>query len=1193
MLIHRIAAQLYTAEALQTVEAGLDAGEDVTLAVSQSGRTLMAAAQFARRPRPTVYVVSGEDAADRAARSLAAYVGLAHVCRFPERKDYPWREQAPDDAVVAQRCEALGRIVRGDNCIMVASARALLRCVPPVESRYWESTTFAVGEEIPFDEVPQRLVGMGYTNAGAADAPGLFRVHGDTVEVFPAQEKAPVRIEFFGDEIDRIRRMVSSTGQTIGNEDSIEIFPCRELALTDEAVHNMHVALYRASQDDSKLAALLEMVDARIVTPELDRFLPVMYGQTVSPLAHVSGKALVVLSEPRSLFDDCLRAYEDIEARAGEAGIDRLDGLYVRAQQLDFGAQQRLNYVSLIRAGGAVTAELKIEQPAIAGSDNRFMTRIQEVVGKRYACVFAIPDRGARESMELTFGDEGITFEESLTAAPENAGAIGDRVRVAAADSADRAARQEAHASIRERKADALNARSLEAGAAQAAAGAAVPTISRGRVTFVDAALPQGVVVPDANLAVFSIADLNARMDANRARSRRKVDITQITFPFKPGDYVVHATHGIALFSEIARQEVGGKERDYFLLEYADGDKLYVPLEQVDRITRYVGPDGDKPRLTRLNTADWTRATNKARKNAKKLAFDLVDLYTRRSSIAGIACPPDTPEQIEMEESFPYDETRDQLEAIADIKADMEAPKPMDRLLCGDVGFGKTEVALRAAMKAVLDGKQVAILVPTTVLAQQHYTTALNRFRGFPVNIGALSRFSTPQQQRKVLSDLRTGTLDLVVGTHKLLQKDVEFHDLGLLIVDEEQRFGVTHKEKLKELARGVDVLTLSATPIPRTLNMALSGLRDMSTIEEPPHDRYPVQTFVLEYAEPVLIDAMRREIERGGQVYYLHNRVESIEQCAARIKRALPDAEIAVAHGKMSEEELSDVMQRMDEGEVQILVCTTIIETGIDIPNVNTLIIEDADKLGLAQLHQIRGRVGRSSRHAYAYLTFRRGKVLTEVAEKRLNAIRDYAEFGSGFKIAMRDLEIRGAGNLLGAAQSGHMISVGYDLYLKLLEEAVLEERGEPSPEESACTADLDVTANIDKAYVTSGEQRMDLYRRMAGIRSQSDADELLDEIVDRYGDPPRGVMNLIDIALLRARASAAGIRDIAQKGRTLRFRLAQFDFAVVSRVAGQYQKRMFVEPKSDEPAITLQLTAKEDPLQAAERFVKTYQGE
>ena len=639
---------------------------------------------------------------------------------------------------------------------------------------------------------------------------------------------------------------------------------------------------------------------------------------------------------------------------------------------------------------------------------------------------------------------------------------------------------------------------------------------------------------------------------------------------------------------------VDGIIKDYVKIAYQGTDTLYVPATQLDLISKYIGGGEDTVvKLNKLSGDQWQKTKARAKSAAKDLAAGLIQLYAERKRRMGYAFAADTPWQAEFEDNFPYAETDDQLRCIEEIKADMESPQPMDRLLCGDVGFGKTEVALRAAMKAVLDGKQVAILVPTTVLAQQHYTTALNRFRGFPVNIGALSRFSTPQQQRKVLSDLRTGALDLVVGTHKLLQKDVEFHDLGLLIVDEEQRFGVTHKEKLKELARGVDVLTLSATPIPRTLNMALSGLRDMSTIEEPPHDRYPVQTFVLEYAEPVLIDAMRREIERGGQVYYLHNRVESIEQCAARIKRALPDAEIAVAHGKMSEEELSDVMQRMDEGEVQILVCTTIIETGIDIPNVNTLIIEDADKLGLAQLHQIRGRVGRSSRHAYAYLTFRRGKVLTEIAEKRLNAIRDYAEFGSGFKIAMRDLEIRGAGNLLGAAQSGHMISVGYDLYLKLLEEAVLEERGEPSPEESACTADLDVTANIDKAYVTSGEQRMDLYRRMAGIRSQSDADELLDEIVDRYGDPPRGVMNLIAIALLRARASAAGIRDIAQKGRTLRFRLAQFDFAVVSRVAGQYQKRMFVEPKSEEPAITLQLTAKEDPLQAAERFVKTYQGE
>ena len=570
MLIHRIAAQLYTAEALQDIDAALMAGEDATLAISQSGRTLAVAAQFARRPRPTVYIVSGEDAADRAARSIAAYVGADRVVRFPERKDYPWKNAEPDDAVVAARCAALARIARGDACIMVASARSLLRCVPPLESRYWASRTYSVGEEVAFEEVPGQLVSMGYTRADAADAPGLFRVLGDTVDIWAAQATAPVRIEFFGDEIDRIRLMVASTGQTIGDEDSVEISPVRELALTDEAVRRISAALYLPAQDDTELAALLELVEARVVTPELERFLPLLYGETVSPLAHVHPNALVILSEPRSLFDDCSRAYEDLERRASDAKIARLDGLYVRPQELDFGRQQRLNYVSLIRAGGSVTAELKIEQPALAGSDNRFMSRIQEVVNNRFACVFAIPDRGARESMELSFTDENIPFEESLQAAPENAGAVGGaRVRV----------------ELLKRDVDALNARGIDEGGERV-----VPTLTRGRMTFVDAPIPSGVVVPAAHLAVFSLADLNARMDGKRGRAHRRVDITEVTFPFKPGDYVVHSTHGVALFSEIVRQEVAGKERDYFLLEYAGGDKLYVPLEQVDRITRYVRP---------------------------------------------------------------------------------------------------------------------------------------------------------------------------------------------------------------------------------------------------------------------------------------------------------------------------------------------------------------------------------------------------------------------------------------------------------------------------------------------------------------------------------------------------------------------------------------------------------------------------
>ena len=539
----------------------------------------------------------------------------------------------------------------------------------------------------------------------------------------------------------------------------------------------------------------------------------------------------------------------------------------------------------------------------------------------------------------------------------------------------------------------------------------------------------------------------------------------------------------------------------------------------------------------------------------------------------------------------PIPETDDQLRCIADIKHDMESPTPMDRLLCGDVGFGKTEVALRAVMKCVMDGKQAAILVPTTVLAQQHYQTAVARFRGFPVSIDVLSRFRTTRQQSKTLQDVRSGAVDVIIGTHKLLQKSVEFKNLGLLIVDEEQRFGVSHKERLKEISKGVDVLTLSATPIPRTLNMALSGIRDMSTIEEPPSDRYPVQTFVTEYNPAIIDDAIRREIERGGQVFYLHNRTETIDQCAGALRRRIPGLSVAVAHGQMSEDALGDVMQAMADGEIQVLVCTTIIETGLDIPNANTLIIENADRLGLSQLHQLRGRVGRSTRHAYAYFTYRPDKNLSEVAEKRLAAIRDFAEFGSGFKIAMRDLEIRGAGNLLGAEQSGHMMSVGYDMYLKLLDEAVLEERGE-APKEPDCTADLNVTANVDKEYVARGEERMDLYRRMAAIRTQEDADDLLDEIVDRYGEPPRGVLNLIDIALLRAQARKVGIKDIRQKGSNVLFVLTNLNFEVVSALCADatYKTRILFLANAKEPTLQLKLASGVDSLKQCKVFVQKY---
>ncbi len=719
------------------------------------------------------------------------------------------------------------------------------------------------------------------------------------------------------------------------------------------------------------------------------------------------------------------------------------------------------------------------------------------------------------------------------------------------------------------------------------------------QILLTDGSLPFGMEYPLARLAILSEGQLMARSAPRRKASKKaaatnRQKLNSFT-DLSPGDLVVHENYGIGRFVAMEQIKVDGAVKDYVKIAYQGSDTLFVPATQLDLVSKYIGGGGEESRvkLNKIGSDAWQKTKTRARKAAKDMAGELIQLYAARKRQAGFAFSADTPWQQEFEDNFPYPETDDQLRCIAEILRDTVPAVPMDRLLCGDVGFGKTEVALRAVMKAVMDGKQAAILVPTTVLAQQHYQTAVARFQGFPVNIDVLSRFRTAKMQQQTLQKLRAGAVDLIIGTHKLLQKSVQFKDLGLLIIDEEQRFGVSHKERLKEMSKGVDVLTLSATPIPRTLNMALSGLRDMSTIEESPADRYPVQTFVMEHSDAVIDDAIRREVERGGQVFYLHNRTETIDQCAAALKRRIPGLSVAVAHGQMGEDALSDVMQAMTEGEIQVLVCTTIIETGLDIPNANTLIIENADRFGLSQLHQLRGRVGRSSRHAYAYFTYRPDKNLSEVAQKRLSAIRDFAEFGSGFKIAMRDLEIRGAGNLLGAEQSGHMSSVGYDMYLKLLDEAVLEERGE-APKAPDCTADLNVTANVDQGYVRRGEERMDLYRRMAAIRSQADADDLLDEIVDRYGEPPKGVLNLIDIALLRARARDAGIKDIRQKSGDVLFTLTRLDLEAVGALCADpdYKQRVAFLASAKEPTLRLKLSAGVDSLKQSKVFLERYRG-
>lgn len=687
----------------------------------------------------------------------------------------------------------------------------------------------------------------------------------------------------------------------------------------------------------------------------------------------------------------------------------------------------------------------------------------------------------------------------------------------------------------------------------------------RGRVSVLPGALSGGFGYPHEKFYAFTYGRNAVASKKRKSRSGfKKGQSLHSLDELKKGDYVVHSLHGIGVFDGINKLEVGKITKDYIKIKYAKGDVLYVPVTQLDLVSKYIGPHEDDGRTVKLNKIggkDWEKTRNKVRAAVKDMADQLIALYSKRQNSPGYAFSPDIDMQSDFERRFEYDETSDQLRAIDEIKGDMEKPYPMDRLLCGDVGFGKTEVALRAAFKCAADGKQCAILVPTTILAYQHYRTILKRFDGFPVEIEMLSRFRTPKEQEKILKNLKRGSLDIIVGTHRLVSKDVKFKDLGLLIVDEEQRFGVAQKEKLKELFPTVDVLTLSATPIPRTLNMAMTGIRDMSVIEEAPQDRYPVQTYVIEHDMGILCEAMEKELRRGGQVYYLHNRVESIESTAAKIKEMMPSARIAVAHGRMGEEKLSEIWRDLLEGDIDILVCTTIIETGVDVPNCNTLIIEDADRLGLAQLHQIRGRVGRSTRRASAYFTFKRGKELSEIANRRLSAIREYTEFGSGFKIAMRDLEIRGAGNVLGAQQHGHMEAVGYDMYLQLLGEAVEEEKGEkPISRKKECLIDMQIDAHIPDNYIKSIPQRLAVYRRIADIKNTEDAEDVKDELRDRFGEIPQSVQGLIDVSLLRNTAAAKGIYEIGQKGNSVILYVNDIDTNTVLNLSSMMRGRVSI---------------------------------
>jgi len=693
-------------------------------------------------------------------------------------------------------------------------------------------------------------------------------------------------------------------------------------------------------------------------------------------------------------------------------------------------------------------------------------------------------------------------------------------------------------------------------------------------VTVIPGGLSAGFEIPSQKFMLITHRFIAPEGKKHKKKHKAGQEIGSLD-ELKKGDYVVHEAHGIGIFDGINRITQGGVTKDYIKIKYAKSDVLYVPVTQLDLVSKYIGAaENGGVRLNRLGGSEWQKTRKRVKAAVKDMAKQLTALYAKRMAVKGYAFSPDTDLQNDFERRFEYEETDDQLRCINEIKHDMERETPMDRLLCGDVGFGKTEVALRAAFKCISEGKQCALLVPTTILAMQHYNTIIRRFGEMPVSVGLLNRFVSPKEQARVIADLKCGRLDMVVGTHRLISKDVSFKNIGLVIIDEEQRFGVAQKEKLKEQYPFVDILTLSATPIPRTLNMALSGLRDMSSIDEAPGDRHPVQTYVLEYNLGVITDAINKEIRRGGQVYYLHNRVESIERCAGVLEAKLPDINIGIAHGQMSEDELTDVWRRLVEHEIDLLVCTTIIETGVDVPNANTLIIEEADKMGLAQLHQLRGRVGRSPRRAYAYFCFRRNVQLSDVASKRLEAIREFTEFGSGFKIAMRDLEIRGAGSILGGEQHGNMEAVGYDMYLKLLSQAVNEENGQPETEDMPCTVDLNISAHIPESYIESLPARLGIYKRIAAIRTDEDVSDVIDELCDRFGEPPQAVMGLIDVAILRSKASAADICEITGNANTAILHINSIKPEAVAKLSEHFGSRFSLNAAST-PVYTVRMRA------------------
>ena len=1080
--------------------------------ISESGKSYIINGIFEENDNSMVVVTHSDVDAKNLYEDLSFYT--TDVFYFPVREVVFYNVDAISGDLRWARLKVIKEILQNERKkIIVTSIDALTSLYTPKEYYLRYSMIIKTGDDIDLKEISKSLLQCGYERVEVVEGKGEFSFRGGILDVFPPTSAYPYRVELFGDEVDSIRTFNTESQRSIEKVEEFSIFPSKEVIVDDEcrsrAVQNINEELKKVIANVSKenkesvekikgiVGKNIELLNNTYYFETIDSYLPFFYEKLDSFFDYLQGYTFVVDDFKRSsgkmesIYYEFNENYMSFLQR-GDI-LPSQNSLLLNKGELE----SKLENSSLITLSSFLnksdglfnTVDIGFEEVTLNkynGQLNMLIEDIQERKEKKYKTVILAGTRPRGERLVKTLMEKGIfsTYKDSID------------------------------------------------------------KIEAGEVVITFGNLLRGFDYPELELSIISDKDIFGETRRKRSgKAVRKKGVAKITSfaELKPGDYVVHANHGIGVYKGIKQMAAGGTTRDYLDIVYDKGDKLYVPVDQLDLVQKYIGSEGNSPKINKLGGAEWQKAKAKARKSINEIAQDLVKLYAARATLKGHSFGKDTEWERQFEDEVPYEETPDQLASLEEIKSDMESDKPMDRLLCGDVGYGKTEVAIRAAFKAVMDGKQVAFLVPTTILADQHYNNFIKRFSDFPIKIDMISRFRTPKQQKATLQALKEGNVDILIGTHRLVSKDIVFKDLGLLIVDEEQRFGVAQKEKIKGMKKNVDVLTLSATPIPRTLHMSLTGVRDISVIETPPEDRYPIQTYVVEQNDQLIRDAILREIGRGGQVYFVYNRVESIDSMANYIRDLVPECKVGIMHGQMTEKELETEMIAFMNKEYDVLVCTTIIETGIDISNVNTMIVHNADKMGLSQLYQLRGRVGRANRIAYAYFIYTKDKILTEVAEKRLKALKDFTELGSGFKIAMRDLEIRGAGNMMGSSQHGHMASIGYDLYCRMLEDTIKLIKGEIENEPIETSVDIKVDAFIPSSYITDEIQKIEVYKKIAAIENINDFMEIKSELEDRYSSIPDSVYNLMDIAYIKSICKGLYIEDIKETAKELRFKFVK----------------------------------------------------